>query len=356
MNPMATAETKAYLETLVAKVAEELISIHPRSNQASEYGLRFPRKRDGSLRISEQESKHLLAQHIRADRRFCYSVETPTTQTYRQKGNSDMSARVDLSLVDHSGQPCVNIELKAHYCAVENIRKDLEKLVRENTTGVWFHTLEKGDPGRVETLFGTFRMAFRQLSAHLGASETSYLISICSVEAGMLYSRWLTLRGNLDENLAEIDSIFREGSLSSDAWHVIRFSTDSREKETDGVIRLETPSTLFKGKGAREGFFIYAPTIANDTYMHLSGRGGSYRIRNFHNSKGPTSPGFVILGYPTLESLRAGGVVTKWFSVTAEDSRHNVIEQPKYWQERIRQINRQALPNEDDPFSTIGST
>ena len=353
MNPIATVETKAYLETLVAKVAEELISIHPRSCPVSENGLRFPRKRDGSLRISEQEAKHLFVQHIRADRQFCYSVETPTTQTYRQKGNSEMSARIDLSLVGPSGQPLVNIELKAHHCAVENIRKDLEKLVRENTTGVWFHTLERGDPGRVETLFGTFRMAFRQLSAHLQTSKKSYLINVCSLDAGVLYWRWLTLTGNLDANLAEIDSIFREDSLKSQSWQVIRFGADSRENEPDDLVRFEARTASFKGKGAKEGFFIYAPTIANDTYMHLSGRGGSYRIRNFYNKNEAKSPGFVIPGYPTLESLRASGVVTKMFSVTAEDSRHNVIEQPEYWQERIRQVNRRALADGDDPFSTI---
>jgi hypothetical protein len=347
MNPVMQAhETQSYLESLVGRVADDLISIYSQSNQVSDHGLVFPRKRDGSLRISEQESKHLFLQHAQADSRFCYSIETPTTQTYRQKGTSDMSARVDLTL-GRPGQPRVNIELKAHYCGIENIRKDLEKLVREDTTGVWFHTLERGDRFRVESLLGTFRSAFGQLSAYLGTSKTSYLISICSLEAGLLYWRWLALTGNLDLNLAAIDCVFQDRSLSSGSWHTIRFGSGAPGDKPDAIEMSKTTETSLNGKGAREGFFIYAPSVAKDTYMHLSGRGGSYRIRNFYRTKSAKSPDFMVPGYPTLESLQTSGVIAKWLSVTAEDSRHNLIDQPGYWYERIRQINQQALPRED---------
>lgn len=78
-------ETSEYLQSLVAKVGDDLISMYSRSNQMSEPGLIFPRKRDGSLRVSEQESKHLFLQYARTDKRFCYCVETPTSQTYSQK-------------------------------------------------------------------------------------------------------------------------------------------------------------------------------------------------------------------------------------------------------------------------------
>jgi hypothetical protein len=344
MNPIAaTHEAQSYLESLVGRVADDLISIYSQSNQESDHGLVFPRKRDGSLRISEQEPKHLFLQHAQADKRFCYSVETPTTQTYRQKGTSDMSARVDLTLLGQPGQPRVNIELKAHNCGIENIRKDLEKLIREDTTGVWFHTLERGDRVQVQSLLGAFRMAFGQLSAYLGTSKTSYLISICLLEAKLLHWRWLNLAGNLELNMAAIGNVFQEHSLNSGAWHVIRFGSDGPSDEPDAAGNYKTPETPYKGKGAREGFFIYAPTIANDTYMHLSGRGGSYRIRNFFRTQTARASEFKEPGYPSLESLRASGVITKCVSVTAEDSRHNLIHEPGYWYDRIRQINQQHL-------------
>ena len=100
-EPVVTAEVEdigSYLETLIARVAEDLINTYSRSHRPSEHGLIFPKRRDGLLRISEQEAKLLFIQHLTLDRRFCFSVETPTSQTYRQKGASYMSARIDLTL------------------------------------------------------------------------------------------------------------------------------------------------------------------------------------------------------------------------------------------------------------------
>lgn len=249
----------------------------------------------------------------------------------------------------------MNIELKAHYCGIESIRKDLEKLIREDTTGVWFHTLERG--GRLQSLFASFREAFARLSDYIGTSHTSYLISICLLDAGLVYWRWLNFTGTLDVNLAAIDSVLAPNSLSSGAWEIIRCGHKYAGNEADTSVSFETangflegertrvkPKVPFRGKGTREGFFIHAPKIAEDTYMHLSARGGSYRIRNFRLSGAVLSPtAFMVPGYSTLESLRASDLIAKWVSVTAEDSHHNVIEEPGYWYERICQINHQEL-------------
>jgi hypothetical protein len=162
-----------YLESLVVKVASDLVSIYPSANAVSSHGLIFPEKRDGSLRISEQEAKLLFVQHLTMDRRL-FSVETPTRETYRQTGLTPLSARVDITLYDGDRQPEAHIELKAHNAPVENIRKDLEKLLRERTIGVWYHTLNKAQPRTLASLMRKFRMAFGEVAEHVQVSDKSF--------------------------------------------------------------------------------------------------------------------------------------------------------------------------------------
>ena len=89
-------------------------------------------KRDGSLRISEQEAKLIFVQHLTVDGKYYFSVETPTVETYQQKGNTPMSARVDLTLVNADCRRVAHIELKAHNCTKEAIRKPREIASGEN--------------------------------------------------------------------------------------------------------------------------------------------------------------------------------------------------------------------------------
>jgi hypothetical protein len=91
-------------------------------------------------------------QHLTVDPKYFFSVETPTVETYQQKGKTPMSARVDLTLFDSERKPVANIELKAHNCRVEDIRKDLEKLLRERTAGMWFYTLYRANGKTLVTL------------------------------------------------------------------------------------------------------------------------------------------------------------------------------------------------------------
>lgn len=209
----------------------------------------------------------------------------------------------------------------------------------------------------MQSLFASFRQAFACLSDYIGTSHTSFLISICVLDGGLVYWRWLNFPGTPETNLAAIDSVFAASSLSSGAWEIIRCQPKYCGDQPgiaesfkianvffEGERTRVNPNVTCRGKGAREGFFIHAPTIAEDTYMHLSARGGSYRIRNFHLSGAAVAPAaFTIPGYTTLQSLRSSNLISKWLSVTAEDSRHNVIEEPGYWCERILQINRQEL-------------
>jgi hypothetical protein len=69
-------EIMEYLEATAKHVSKELVEIYSRTDQ--EHGLVFPRKRDGSVRISEQEAKTLFLYRVLSERRFCLSVEVPT--------------------------------------------------------------------------------------------------------------------------------------------------------------------------------------------------------------------------------------------------------------------------------------
>src|SRR6266852_5402125 len=109
-------ELTEYIESLVVNVARDLIAMYPESNVPSEYGLIFPEKRDGSLRISEQEAKPLFLQHLTVDRRRLFSVETTTRETYQQKGKTGMSARVDITIYGQNRRAAAHIECKARVC------------------------------------------------------------------------------------------------------------------------------------------------------------------------------------------------------------------------------------------------
>ncbi len=93
-------------------VSESLWSAyHKRSGRRK---LIFPNRLDGTKRVSEQESKILITQLLE-NHGYYYSIETPTTKKYTQKGQSALSARVDVTVYGKSDdeERHVNIELKS---------------------------------------------------------------------------------------------------------------------------------------------------------------------------------------------------------------------------------------------------
>jgi hypothetical protein len=125
----------------------------------------FPNKRDGIPRVSEQESKVLVTQWLRGEG-YTYSVETPTAKTYRQKGQTPQSALTDVTIYRRDGtgkKRRLNIELKAHQPAWQSFRKDLEKLIREDVPGLWFHTLISADQRSWDAIEKKIRKSFTDL-------------------------------------------------------------------------------------------------------------------------------------------------------------------------------------------------
>jgi hypothetical protein len=124
----------------VAKLLARMWSKDPGSRPR----LIFPLTRDGKTRVSEQESKVLFTQWLERNG-FTYSIEAPTSETYQQSGKTKLSGRTDVAVYDSQDPPnrVLNIELKSGKPKSESFRKDFEKLLREGTQGLWFHTLTK---------------------------------------------------------------------------------------------------------------------------------------------------------------------------------------------------------------------
>jgi hypothetical protein len=99
-----------------------------------------------------------------------------------------------------------------------------------------------------------------------------------------------------------------------------------------------------KGRGAREGYFVHVPSVDRQTFLHLSIRGRSYRLRNFTATR-PHAPAKASLvpGYPDIDQLRASRLVNRWIPVTQDDLRQNVITKPEYWRARIAEVNAKEL-------------
>ena len=141
-----------------------LKSVHDEPHELSPR-LICPEKRDKKVRISEQEAKTLYISILNG-LNYYYSVETPTSEGYIQKGKKPQSGNTDLSLYkfDYNMKEfikAVNVEFKKSPVAEENIRKDIEKLIRERTDGAWIHTIENANSNNIHVLFDKMKSALK---------------------------------------------------------------------------------------------------------------------------------------------------------------------------------------------------
>lgn len=142
----------------------------------------FPHKRKSGIRISEQEARTLYCGILNTSN-YYYSIETPTVNMYQQTGKTGISASTDLSIwtfSDNNFTKKVNVEFKAHTPSIEHIQKDIEKLVKENITGNWFHTLKNIDSGTFPKLFRKFADSFISLRPLI--QEADILFCFCVLD------------------------------------------------------------------------------------------------------------------------------------------------------------------------------
>jgi hypothetical protein len=177
--------TKEVLE-INRKLFYELWNLADNSKLTTELSPRliFPKKRDEEIRISEQESRVLLCGLLNNSNYF-YSVETPTEELYKQKGKTHRSASSDLSLyiqTNNKTKKVLNVELKAHNPRKENIRKDIEKLMREDVPGNWFHTLKNIDRRTLLKIFNKIAGSIKDCKKNGDENNLSIIFSFCVLE------------------------------------------------------------------------------------------------------------------------------------------------------------------------------
>jgi hypothetical protein len=121
------------IDEIIEKVAYELTKCYCGDNTT----LIFPYYRNEDIRVSEQESKILFSRFF-FENKIPFAIEAPTPTTH---GSSNKSGRADMYLYkpDKHTVEWV-IELKAHNCKPEQIRKDFEKMIKSKYNCIWFHT------------------------------------------------------------------------------------------------------------------------------------------------------------------------------------------------------------------------
>ena len=154
--------------------------------------------------------------------------------------------------------------------------------------------------------------------------------------------QWLHLSGDVARNREAVAAMFGEDAHRS-RWTTAKFRDSDAGQASNAAASTEQKTA--RGKGSREAFFAFIPTLAPDTFLHLSVRGGSYRLRQYDLRRPGARPRvFTVPSCSSFEDLRAGNIIAEWVPVTAEDLSHRIEEEPQYWCERIRAVNLAHLP------------
>ena len=138
-------------------IVESLKMLHKIQDESDECSntktsLIYPKKRDSSERISEQEAKILLC-HILLQKNVAFSVETPTIEKYSFTGNTKRSGNLDLCIYEKKENKYVRsncIEYKAHNES-KTFRSDIEKLLCEKGNNYFVHILDSVNSGTLYT-------------------------------------------------------------------------------------------------------------------------------------------------------------------------------------------------------------
>jgi hypothetical protein len=160
-------------------------------------------------------------------------VETPTIEVYQQTEQKPQNASSDLSLYEFDGRSfkkIANVEFKAKTPQTKEIRKDIEKLIKELIVGNWFHTLKNIDNHTLSSLFEKFVASFKEFSSAARDNEISIVFCFCVIEkkwACLKHFHYAATKGNFEEyvdKFFEIGVKIESGTVTvndKSGWHVL---------------------------------------------------------------------------------------------------------------------------------------
>jgi hypothetical protein len=305
-------------------VSEALWRVHHGREDAPH--LIWPATRSDAARVSEQESKILITHWLESAGQY-YSIETPTRQMYRQSGNAEMSARLDVTVYgsrDRSRR-ILNIELKAGTASVEAFRKDFEKLLREGIPGLWFHTLAAASQATWSALEGKMVDALGRVLEHAETAAHPVHFAFCVLDTPLLVQFDIDFAG---EWRGVLEDRLRAALAAPDgpAW-----TAAPKPRPAPSA----SPARSYDG-GTRKSL-VYMPSLEPATFVHLSTRGDSYALRTF--TEGRTPERWLDPACKTLSELLARHAIAIEVDVQAE--RKPLDSERDYWTQRIAELNRE---------------
>lgn len=309
------------VDELVTDVAAQLCAI--RHRRATAPYLVWPVVRQtGEQRISEQESKILVAQWL--ERRGCwYAVETPTGLTYQQSGKGSRSAMHDVTVFTDATATTrrLNIELKQGLPGVESFRKDFEKLVRESTEALWFHTLAAASARTWRVLEDRLCAAFDDVQEHSALAIHCMHFAFCVLENDVPVQFKVDFSTSWRLQIREMFAAARQRA-GIPSTHVANGAgtQSTRERKTRvGVARKQ---------------LAYLPSVDASTFLVLNVKGESYRLRSFSAT---TVRAWQVPGCATLTELLARHAILHVVDVTAD--RRSLDRDRAHWAGRIAEAN-----------------
>jgi len=244
------------------------------SGRSNDVHLILPLSSRDTDRVSEQESKIVFSQ-VLEERRLYYSIETPTRLQYRQSGTRPVGARLDLTVYSDPATRSrgLNVELKAGTPGVESFRKDFEKLAREGTPGLWFHTLERATERTVASVCAKMLRALSDVDMHTLTASHGITFAFCILDRRILLTGHLPLGEDVmssSQSLLGPDGV--GWTVEGASAELFVFPPESRHgiaSARPGVRERRAATT------GRQSLLLHLPEIADDTLLHFSSRGDS---------------------------------------------------------------------------------